>query len=202
MQSPDSTSTLVVICYLCCGEPRPDCPRCAGTGAEPPVSAYADEGPWNDVLFGPDREWYAELAAEARDDQLAPVLALPRCRPQVPRLRLPDDRARSCRGLRYGSRSEHLEAGGMSGCKFPQHHSSAKSGGPPAALVLLAAVAVALAWLYQHRAPIEHAAEIIAVVTAVVVVLVDRRPGRLPARPGPASAPRGLGSAPLASPDP
>lgn len=27
-------STLVVTCYLCCGKPRLDCPRCAGTGMD------------------------------------------------------------------------------------------------------------------------------------------------------------------------
>jgi hypothetical protein len=26
---------LVVVCYLCCGQPDPRCPRCAGTGADP-----------------------------------------------------------------------------------------------------------------------------------------------------------------------
>ena len=31
MQAPN----LVVTCYLCCGRPRLDCPRCAGTGQDP-----------------------------------------------------------------------------------------------------------------------------------------------------------------------
>ena len=28
-------SVLVVVCYLCCGEPDPRCPRCADTGMDP-----------------------------------------------------------------------------------------------------------------------------------------------------------------------
>lgn len=32
-------STLVVVCYLCCGQPRLDCPRCHGTGMDPNVAS-------------------------------------------------------------------------------------------------------------------------------------------------------------------